>query len=84
MEQDIQNEIDRNYEIFQEKLPELLKDENNLNKFSLWHNGSMVGIFDTESDAIKIGKEKYEKFGKFSIQQVTRNALDLGSISLCQ
>lgn len=43
----------------------------------------MMGIFDTESDAIKIGKEKYEEFGNFSIQQITnRGGVDLGFISL--
>ena len=84
MKKDAQNEIDKNYETFREKLPELLEDENNLNKFSLWHNRSLVGIYDTESDAIKIGKEKYEEFGKFSVQQITNDALDIGFISLCQ
>ena len=81
----MQNEIDKNYEAFLKELPELLKDENNLNKFSLWHDGSMVGIFDTESDAITVGKEKYKEFGNFSIQQITKSeGLDLGFISLCQ
>ncbi len=84
MEKDAQNEIDRNYEVFRQKLPELLEDENNLNKFSLWHDGSMIDIFDTESDAVKVGKDKYKEFGKFSIQQITKDAFDLGFISLCQ
>ena len=44
----------------------------------------MVGIFDTESDAIQVGREKYKEFGKFSVQQIKRDAFDLGYISLCQ
>lgn len=78
------NEIDKNYEEFKKKLPELLEDEHNVNKFSLWHNGEMVEIFDTESDAIKVGKDKYKKFGNFSIQKITGDIIDLGYISLCQ
>ena len=79
-----QSEIDKNYEAFRRKLPELLEDSANLDKFSLWHNGEMVEIFDTESDAIKVGKEKYREFGNFSIQQITKDTFDLGFISLCQ
>lgn len=81
----MQNEIDKNYEAFRKELPELLKNKDNLDKFSLWHDGNMVGIFDTESDAIAIGKEKYKEFGNFSIQEITdRGGIDLGFISLCQ
>ena len=78
------NQIDKNYEIFLKELPELLKVENNLNKFSLWHDGKIEGIFDTESDAIQVGKDKYKEFENFSIQQITKDVFDLGSISLCQ
>ena len=79
-----QQEIEKNYQAFREKLSALLEDEDNVDKFSLWHDGDMVGIFDTESDAIQVGKEKYKEFGKFSVQQIKRDAFDLGYISLCQ
>ena len=84
MVMDKNDEIDKNYDAFQKRLPELLKDENNIDKFSLWHDGSMVDVFDTESDAIKVGKEKYKTYGNFSIQQIRKKVFDLGFISLCQ
>ncbi len=77
------NQIERNYAVFKKNLPELLKDPKNHNKFSLWHDEKLIEIYDTESDAIKIGCEKFKEFGNFSIQQITKNIHDLGFHSLC-
>ena len=77
----MENQIDKNYDAFRKKLPELLKDKSNLNKFSLWHKQEMVDIYDTEADAIKVGKEKYKAFGNFSVQKITEEIIDLGYIS---
>ena len=76
-----EQQVERNYEAFKEKLPELLKKHEG--RFSLWHNGEMIDIYDTRNDCMKIGEEKYGD-GNFSYQEITDQPADLGFLSICQ
>ena len=49
-----QEEVDANYVKFKERLPELLKSDEN--RFALMHNGEIVACFDTARDASEAGK----------------------------
>jgi hypothetical protein len=73
-----QKEIDRNFEFFQQKLPELMTEHRG--KFALIRNREIVGFYDTAIDAQTTG-EKFFNDGIFSIQQVTDKPIDLGFFS---
>ena len=51
-----------------EKLAQVL-EERHLGQFALLSNGEFVQVYDTRSDALKIGREKFGE-GKFSIKQI--------------
>ena len=70
-----QSEVKRNYEAFMRKLPALLKTQRT--KFALMHQRKIVEFFDTPGDAYKVGTTNYG-IGRFSIQEVTDSAVDLG------
>ena len=70
-----ETEVQRNYEAFQQKLPELLATHRG--KFALMHHRDIVDFFDTAGDAYKFGVKQYGT-GEFSIQEVTDSAVDLG------
>lgn len=73
-----QLEVDRNFRVFREKLPELLRTH--AGKFALLRDGEIVDFFDTLADAARVGGEKYDD-GLFSVQEVTERVLDLGYFS---
>src|SRR5271165_2313425 len=70
-----ESEVKRNFEAFQRQLPELLKTRRG--KFALMHEGEISEFFDTAGDAYKVVLKNYGQ-GKFSIQEVTDAAVDLG------
>jgi len=71
-----ESQADRNFEAFQKLLPELLPLHGG--KFALMHNGQIVDFFDSLSDAVRFGVEKFGIPDKFSIQQVTNQNVSLG------
>jgi hypothetical protein len=73
-----QEEVDRNFEFFQAELPKLLQTHQG--KFALIHDRKIVGFYDTALDAYTSGNQLYPD-GRFSIQQVTETAADLGFYS---
>lgn len=70
-------EARRNYEAFQELLPEL--SETHPGECALLHDGQLVEVFPTRWEARSEGKRSYP--GAFSIQPITTKALDLGWFS---
>ena len=78
------SQAEKNYQVFKKQLPELLKDEANRGRFSVWHDEKLIGIYDTDRDAIQVGKEKFGDFPNFSIQEITDRVADLGYLSLWQ
>ena len=70
------SEVDRNFDAFQKRLPELLKTHPG--KFAVMHNGEIIQFFDSLSDAARFGHEKFGGAGKFSIQEVTSKNVNLG------
>lgn len=77
IDNNIQQEVDGNYEAFKAFLPELLKTD--ANRFALMHNRQVIACFDTSRDAIEAGQKMVD--GPFSIQEVTDRSVDLGYFS---
>jgi hypothetical protein len=73
-----QNEIDKNYEAFRQKLPELLVTH--AGKFALMRDAEIVEFFDTVRDAFVTGQKLFSD-QRFSVQEVTDAAIDLGFFS---
>jgi len=48
----------------------------------LMHNGEVVGIYDTSSDAYAVGCEKFG-LGKFTTELVGQKPMHLGIFTLC-
>ncbi|MYE38433.1 MAG: hypothetical protein F4X82_02870 [Candidatus Spechtbacteria bacterium SB0662_bin_43] len=67
-----------NYDFFLEKKDTIPPEHSD--KFVLIYKKKFVGYFDTENDAFRVGFEKYGN-GKFSIQKVSDEPVDLGIIS---
>ena len=78
MIEDLQNEVDTNYEAFQRLLPELMLRE--ANRWALMKNGECVDFYDTLRDAETAGRALYDD-GLFSVQQVSNTVVDLGWFS---
>lgn len=73
-----QEEVERNFGIFREKLADLLEEY--AGKFALMHDGEIVDFFDTAADAYKAGSRLFVD-EPFSIQEVTDDVADLGYFS---
>jgi hypothetical protein len=73
-----QEEVDRNFEFFQQELPRLLQER--MGKFALIRDCKITGFYDTAQDAHTAGSQLYED-GLFSVQQVTESIVDLGFYS---
>ena len=71
-------EVDRNYEIFRQKLPELLITD--ADRFALMRDGAIVECFDTSHEAIEAGRKRFGGL-PFSVQEVTDQPVDLGYLS---
>jgi hypothetical protein len=78
MNQRTVNQVELNYEVFREKLPELLPAHGG--EFALMRDGGVVDFFNTAMDAYLAGKEAFG-LGGFSIQEVVDRVLDLGYFS---
>lgn len=75
---DRQREIDRNFEVLERKLPDLLRDHRN--RYALMRKGEIVGIYDTIVDAKTTG-DKFFDDGLFSVQKIANEPVDLGYYS---
>lgn len=67
--------VDENFEYFKSRLPELKTAHSN--EFTLLHEQTIVDFFESENDAIKEGMKNYGE-GKFSVQKVADDHIDLG------
>ncbi len=72
------SEIDKNFEVFQRMLPNLLGDHRD--KHALMRDGKVIAIYSTAQDAVETGQSFY-KDGLFSVQKITDDAVDLGFFS---
>ncbi len=68
-------EVKANYTFFKEKRAEL--EKNNLGKFVLLHKKQIQGYFDTDNDAMIVGRKDYGE-GNFSVQEIGAIPVDLG------
>lgn len=71
-------EIAGNYKAFQNQLSRLLDEHEG--KVCLMRHGQITGMFDTASEAYASGVERFPD-GLFSIQEVMKTPIDLGSFS---
>lgn len=73
-----QEEVDRNYKAFKKMLSDLIKSDEG--RFALLHNAELLACFDTNRDAQQAGMKLLG--GKlYSVQKVTKEAIDLGHFS---
>lgn len=75
--EEVQKEIDKNYDFFLKELPNIINLYNN--KYALLKNAEIIDYFDTMDDAIKYAKIKFED-GLYSIQKVNETPVSLGYI----
>jgi hypothetical protein len=69
------SQVDKNYAAFKSHLRELL--ESHPGKQALLHDGEIVEILDTLSDAIKFGNCKFGA-GNYSVQEITNRPAEMG------
>jgi hypothetical protein len=75
MAQSHQAKVDRNFEAFTKRLPELL--QSHPGKFAVLHDGEVIDFFDTLGDAVKFGHAQFGE-ANFSVQEITRQGVNLG------
>lgn len=75
--EEVQKEIDKNYELFLKELPNIINLYNN--KYALLKNSEIIDYFDTMDDAIKYAKIRFED-GLYSIQKVNETPVNLGYV----
>ena len=75
--EEVQKEIDKNYDFFLKELPNIINLYNN--KYALLKNAEIIDYFDTMDDAIKYAKIRFED-GLYSIQKVNETPVSLGYI----
>ena len=73
-----EQEVSNNYKSFEKKLDELVKTHKG--KWALLREGDIVEIFDTVRDA-HIAAWKLFPDDKFSVQEITKQPVDLGFFS---
>ena len=76
--EEIQKAVEENYEAFTKLLPELMKKD--AGNYALLRDRDVVELFDSMSDAVKFGNEKYPD-GLFSVQHIDATVADLGYFS---
>ena len=76
--QDIQTEVDRNFEAFKIMLPDLLKDH--AGKYGLLRGTKLIEKFDTAGDALIYARAQFPD-DLYSIQEITGRTIDLGFFS---
>jgi hypothetical protein len=75
MDHTIQEEVDRNFESFQEMLPTIIRDHRG--KHALMKDRKILGYYSSANDA-SIAASTFIKDGLFSIQHVTDSSINLG------
>jgi hypothetical protein len=75
----LREQIERNYQAFQEQLPSLIATQRG--KFALMRDGQVIEFFDTARDAYVTGQRLFEQDKLFSVQEVTEVPVDLGFFS---
>ncbi len=78
--QNQQEEVDKNYEVFQKKIERGEIDIDLYGKFALMKGGKIIDYFDSWGDANKAGDLAF-KDKLYSIQHVTDNSVNLGYYS---
>ena len=76
----IDQEVEQNYDAFQQLVMELLQKQRQ-GQFALMRHKEIVEFFDSAGDARKYGDAVYKDDGLYSIQEVTSETLDLGYFS---
>jgi hypothetical protein len=79
MADQLREQIDRNYQVFQQQLPSLVISHPG--KFALMRDGQIIEFFDTARDAYVAGQRLFERDKLFSVQEVTETPIDLGFFS---
>ena len=74
----VQDAVDRNYEAFCKRLPELLKT--NAGQFALLRNEEIIEFFTSAREAAQHGRRTFDD-DLFSVQEVTDETVDLGWFS---
>ncbi len=72
------NEVDRNYDFFMRTIDKYLGDH--ANEFALIRNAEIIGFFPTVRAAGEAGDGRFPD-GRYSIQEVTLEPIDLGIFS---
>ena len=75
----LREQIDRNYQAFQQQFPSLIATQRG--KFALMRDGQIIEFFDTARDAYIAGQRLFEQEKLFSVQEVTDTPVDLGFFS---
>lgn len=73
-----ETEIDRNFDFFQRNLASYLAG--NEGKYALLHDCALIGFYPSVCDAERDGVRNFGD-APFSIQEVTRDTVDLGFFS---
>lgn len=78
-----QTEVDENYSVFIEILPDLIKSH--AGKYVVMRQGNVVDFFDTLGDAVRYGHAKFGDLN-FSVQEITEQNVSLGahSYAVCE
>ncbi|MXX98190.1 MAG: hypothetical protein F4065_06770 [Rhodothermaceae bacterium] len=80
MEIEISKEAKTNRDAYQAVQAQMELDH--FGKCVLMHNGEIVGIYDTSSDAYAVGCEKFG-LGEFTTELVGQKPMHLGIFTLC-
>jgi hypothetical protein len=78
-----QKQVDENFNVFTQLLPQLL--QSHPGKHAVLHDGEVVEFFDTLHDAVKYGHAKFGDLN-FSVQKITDQDVNLGahSYAVCE
>lgn len=74
----INDEVDRNFDAFLEKLEPLL--QSNGGQYALMRKGEIEGFFSSDIEALSAGRSRFSDC-LFSIQEITDRPVDLGFFS---
>ena len=78
MNKKIQKEVDENYSFFKRHKNKIASEH--ADKFVLIRNQEFIDFYSTKEDGMTAGRSQY-KDGLFSVQKVSDDIVDLGSIS---
>jgi hypothetical protein len=75
---DHEAEVDRNFEVFEQRLPTLL--QTHANEFALMRTGEILDFFEDSNAALAAGRARFGSL-PFSVQHVSDQQVDLGFFS---